>query len=215
MKSALALTDKLEKLAVEKPVLDREAMNGAQRGRISYDSLGQAGIAVRSPFTEWTEDGHIRHPSFQGLRENKKAAEVKMEKPQAGVPTIYVNDNFGHWRSDMSKLLRYCLRPEAAGRVFVEQLRPDDADYFVLKPMHSAFYQTPLDLLLRELGASSVILSGLATNSCIPCTAHDANMRDLNIIVPRDCCTARTAQEHKQALEHVGAMADAKVLLRG
>ena len=83
MKSALALTDKLEKLAVEKPVLDREAMNGAQRGRISYDSLGQAGIAVRSPFTEWTEDGHIRHPSFQGLRENKKAAEVKMEKPQA------------------------------------------------------------------------------------------------------------------------------------
>ena len=34
-------------------------------------------------FTEWTEDGHIRHPSFQGLREDKKAAEVKMEKPQA------------------------------------------------------------------------------------------------------------------------------------
>jgi nicotinamidase-related amidase len=140
-------------------------------------------------------------------------ARLKKKAREAGVPTIYVNDNFGQWRSDMSKLLRYCLRPEAAGRVFVEQLRPDDADYFVLKPMHSAFYQTPLDLLLRELGASSVILSGLATNSCILCTAHDANMRNLNIIVPRDCCTARTAQEHKQALEHVGAMADAKVLL--
>jgi len=34
-------------------------------------------------FTEWTEDGHIRHPSFQGLREDKKATEVKMERPQA------------------------------------------------------------------------------------------------------------------------------------
>jgi nicotinamidase-related amidase len=58
-----------------------------------------------------------------------------------------------------------------------------------------------------------MILSGLATNSCILCTAHDANMRNINIIVPRDCCTARTAREHEQALEHIGAMADAKVVL--
>jgi len=149
----------------------------------------------------------------QALKIAPSLARLKTKAREAGVPTIYVNDNFGQWRSDMSKLLRYCLRPEAAGRVFVEQLRPDDEDYFVLKPMHSAFYQTPLDLLLRELGASSVILSGLATNSCILCTAHDANMRNLNIIVPQDCCTARTAREHKQALEHIGAMADAKVVL--
>jgi nicotinamidase-related amidase len=149
----------------------------------------------------------------QALKIAPSLARLKTKAREAGVPTIYVNDNFGQWRSDMSKLLRYCLRPEAAGRVFVEQLRPDDEDYFVLKPMHSAFYQTPLDLLLRELGASTVILSGLATNSCILCTAHDANMRNLNIIVPRDCCTARTAREHKQALEHIGAMADAKVVL--
>jgi len=148
----------------------------------------------------------------QALKMAPALARLKKKAREAGVPRIYVNDNFGQWRSDMSKLLRYCLRPEAAGRVFVEQLRPDDEDYFVLKPMHSAFYQTPLDLLLRELGASSVILSGLATNSCILCTAHDANMRNLNIIVPRDCCTARTAREHKQALEHIGAMADAKVV---
>jgi nicotinamidase-related amidase len=79
--------------------------------------------------------------------------------------------------------------------------------------MHSAFYQTPLDLLLRELEVSTIILSGLATNSCILCTAHDANMRNIKIIVPRDCCTARTAREHKQALEHIRAMADAKVVL--
>jgi nicotinamidase-related amidase len=140
-------------------------------------------------------------------------ARLKKRAREAGVPTIYVNDNFGHWRSEMSKLIQYCLRPEAPGRAFVEQLRPDERDYSVLKPMHSAFYQTPLDLLLRELGASSIILSGLATNSCILCTAHDANMRNLKVIVPKDCCTARTPREHKQALEHIGAMADAKVVL--
>jgi nicotinamidase-related amidase len=140
-------------------------------------------------------------------------ARLKKRARDAGIPVIYVNDNFGQWRSEMSKLIQYCLRPEEAGRVFVEQLRPDDEDYFVLKPMHSAFYQTPLDMLLRELGASSIILSGLATNSCILCTAHDANMRNLKIIVPKDCCSARTTREHKQALEHIGAMADAKVVL--
>lgn len=149
----------------------------------------------------------------QALTVAPALAHLKQRAREAGIPAIYVNDNFGQWRSEMSKLIQYCLRPEAAGRTFVEQLRPDDEDYFVLKPMHSAFYQTPLDLLLRELGASSIILSGLATNSCILYTAHDANMRNLKIIVPRDCCTARTAREHKQALEHIGAMADAKVVL--
>ena len=139
-------------------------------------------------------------------------ARLKKRARAAGIPTIYVNDNFGQWRSDTKKLLRYCLRPEAPGLRFVEQLQPDDYDYFILKPMHSAFYQTPLDLLLRELGASSVILSGLATNSCILCTAHDANMRHLKVIVPSDCCAARTAREHRQALEHIAAMADAKVV---
>jgi len=140
-------------------------------------------------------------------------ARLKKRARASGVPTIYVNDNFGQWRSDMKKLLRYCLRPEALGFRFVEQLQPDDEDYFVLKPMHSAFYQTPLDLLLQELGASSIILSGLATNSCILCTAHDADMRHLKVIVPRDCCAARTAREHSQALEHIGAMADVKVVM--
>jgi nicotinamidase-related amidase len=138
---------------------------------------------------------------------------LKKRAREAGIPAIYVNDNFGQWRSDQSKLLQYCLRPEAAGRTFVEQLRPDDKDYFVLKPMHSAFYQTPLALLLQELGSSSIILSGLATNSCILCTAHDADMRNLKIIVPRDCCAARSAREHHQALEHIGAMTGATVIL--
>jgi nicotinamidase-related amidase len=140
-------------------------------------------------------------------------ARLKKRAGAAGIARTYVNDNFGQWRSDARTLLQYCLRPEALGLHFVEQLRPDEEDYFVLKPMHSAFYQTPLDLPLQELGASSIILSGLATNSCILCTAHDANMRHLKVIVPRDCCTARTAREHSQALEHIGAMADAKVVL--
>jgi nicotinamidase-related amidase len=141
-----------------------------------------------------------------------KLARLKERARRAGVATIYVNDNFGQWRSDAGKLLQYCLRPEAAGKEFVEAVQPDKDDYFVLKPMHSAFYQTPLDTLLRYLDTSSVILTGLATNSCIMCTVHDANMRDLDMIVPADCCAARTKREHAQALAHIGQMTAAKVV---
>ena len=138
-----------------------------------------------------------------------KLARLKERARRAGIPAIYVNDNFGQWRSEASKLLEYCLRPESAGREFVEMLRPEPDDYFVLKPMHSAFFQTPLELLLGYLGASSVILCGLATNSCIVCTAHDANMRELQVYVPSDCSAAKLRREHEQAIRHLAEMADA------
>ena len=82
MKSARALTDKLEPLAVDKPVLNRAAMSGTGAGEFNAIHWVKPVLLCEVTFTEWTEDGHIRHPSFQGLREDKKAAEVKMEKPQ-------------------------------------------------------------------------------------------------------------------------------------
>src|ERR1700676_4019967 len=72
-----------------------------------------------------------------------RLARLKERARRARIPAIYVNDNFGQWRSDASNLVEYCLRPKAAGRRFVEPIRPDKEDYFVLKPMHSAFFQTP------------------------------------------------------------------------
>ena len=66
-----------------------------------------------------------------------KLARLKARARRAGIPTIYVNDNFGQWRSDAAKLVDYCLQTAAPGKPFVEKIRPDDEDYFVLKPMHS------------------------------------------------------------------------------
>jgi nicotinamidase-related amidase len=136
----------------------------------------------------------------QAFRIAPKIARLKSRARAAGIPTIYVNDNFGEWRSERSALLSRCLRPGAKGAKFVKQVQPDEEDYFVLKPMHSAFYQTPLETLLRHLGSKTLILTGLTTNSCITCTAHDANMRELKLIIPADCSAARTDEEHKQAL---------------
>jgi nicotinamidase-related amidase len=147
----------------------------------------------------------------QALPVARRVARLKERARHAGIPAIYVNDNIGQWRSDATRLVDYCVRPTAAGRRFVEPIQPDDADYFVLKPMHSAFYQTPLEALLRHLGTSSLILCGLATNSCVVCTAHDANMRDFRLAVPIDCCASRTRREHLQAIHHIKAMTHARV----
>ena len=159
---------------------------------------------------------HFEYPDaqmmlIQALPIAPRIARLKARARAAGIPVIYVNDNFGQWRSELAKLLAYCLRPQALGRQFVEQIRPDKDDYFVLKPRHSAFYQTPLEVLLEYLGASSLVLCGLATNSCIVCTAHDAKMRNLGLFVPSDCSASLTAREHKQAIAHMQAMTDAAI----
>jgi len=147
----------------------------------------------------------------QAARVAPNIARLKKRARELKIPVVYVNDNFGQWRSDVKKLLKYCLRPEASGRRFVQILSPDEEDYFVLKPMHSAFYQTPLEALLKEFGASTLVLAGLATDSCIVCTAHDADMREYRLIVPSDCCAAATPREHRRAIEHIQRMAHARV----
>ena len=98
------------------------------------------------------------------------------------------------------------------GREFVKQVAPREEDYFILKPMHSAFYQTALDVLLRYFEASTLVLCGIATNNCVVCTAHDAKMRDFQIIVGADCCASATTADHPAALKHLGIVTKARIL---
>lgn len=128
-------------------------------------------------------------------------ASLKQRCKQAGIPTIYVNDNFGKWRSEFSEVVRHCLRPEAPGRGMVEALLPEQQDYVVLKPKHSAFYATPLDTLLEYIGVKNVILAGITTNACVMLTAGDIHVRDLGLFVPSDCVAALTEEDQIEALE--------------
>jgi len=118
----------------------------------------------------------------------------------AGIPVIYVNDNFGKWRSDFRRQLEHCLEDGVRGQRIAELLRPEEDDYFVLKPKHSGFYSTTLETLLEYLQARRVVLTGLTTNSCVLFTASDAYMRDLAIFVPEDCVAAESPDEHDHAL---------------
>ncbi len=136
----------------------------------------------------------------QALKMAPVLAELKKSARAAGIPAIYINDNFGKWQEDFKTLVRHCLKSAAKGRKFVELLKPDKKDYYILKPQRSAFYRTALDLLLENLGASSLIVTGLTTDICILFSANDAYMRDYKLFIPRDCVCAMTPKINKDTL---------------
>ena len=133
----------------------------------------------------------------------ERLAALKRRAKEAGVPVIYVNDNFGRWQSDFSKLLKHCLEEDVCGRPVAELLRPDDDDYFVLKPKHSGFFSTTLDTLLEYLQVKTLILTGLTGDICVLFTANDAYMRDFHLVIPSDCVASSDADENQHALEHM------------
>ena len=147
----------------------------------------------------------------QALPIAPRVAALKKRARAAGIPAVYVNDNFGRWQSKFADIVEHCRRAGVRGRAIVEQLLPDDCDYFVLKPKHSGFYQTPLELLLKHFGAERLILAGVSTNSCVLFTANDAYMRDMELVVPQDCVAACNAQEHNFAMEQIKNMLKAEV----
>ena len=137
-------------------------------------------------------------------------AHLKRRAKAARIPSIYVNDNFGKWQSDFRKIVDHCR--SVRGQPFVELLLPDEDDYFVLKPKHSGFYSTSLDLLLNHLTATTLILTGIAGNNCVLFTANDAYMRDYKLLVPSDCVVSNTADENNYALKQMKEILKATVL---
>ena len=159
----------------------------------------------------------LEFPGGKGMlarakRMARSIAKLKERAEKARVPAVYVNDNFGRWRSDFRRLVNHCLEDDVLGRPVVEQLLPDENDYFVLKPKHSGFYNTTLDLLLEYLGAKTLVITGMATDVCVLFTAADAYMRDFRVIVPSDCVTALTPAVHRAALAQMRKTIKAEIV---
>ena len=128
---------------------------------------------------------------------------LKRRCARAGVPVVFVNDNRGRWRSEFRELVRLSIEESETGAAIAEHLQPDDDDYSVLKPKHSAFYATPLDLLLRHLRVNRLLITGVASDQCIVMSAAEARMRDYEVIVPRDCIADQTPARTARALRHL------------
>lgn len=135
--------------------------------------------------------------------------QLKKEAEKNGIPSVYINDNFGKWQSDFQKLLKHCRSKSSRGKKIAKLLAPNQNDYFVLKPKHSAFYSTTLDLLLEYLEVETLILTGIATDICILFTANDAYMRDFALFVPRDCVAANEESENEHTLKYLEKVLEA------
>lgn len=133
----------------------------------------------------------------------ERIAALKERARATRIPVVYINDNFGRWQSDFRRLIQHCLEDGVPGEPLVRMLTPDDDDYFVLKPKHSAFFATTLDTLLAYLGAKTLILTGIAGNICILFSANDAYMRDYHLVVPSDCVISNTAEDNAYALQQI------------
>jgi ureidoacrylate peracid hydrolase len=71
-----------------------------------------------------------------------------------------------------------------------DELKPAGDDIILDKQRYSAFYNTNLELLLRGLGVTMVVVTGVTTNICVESTVRDAFFRDFRITVIEDCVGA-------------------------
>ncbi|MDB5100682.1 MAG: Isochorismatase [Cyanobacteria bacterium RYN_339] len=148
----------------------------------------------------------------QALPMAERLAELKRRAVAAGVPVIYANDNFGRWRSAQSAQLDHCLQDGVRGEPVVRLLRPDVDDYYVVKPKHSAFFGTTLDVLLDYMGCRTLVLAGLTGDRCVLFTANDAFMRDFHLVIPRDCVASIDPRENEYALRLMQRVLEVNVL---
>jgi nicotinamidase-related amidase len=151
----------------------------------------------------------INDMEFEGGEELYKFARPMADRVKAlkerceslSIPVIYVNDNFGRWQSDFRGVVEHVTEQECRGRDIARMLAPGEDDYFVLKPKHSGFYSTTLDLLLKYLDTKTLIMCGVAGDMCVLFTANDAYMRDFEVIVPRDGMASETPESNDHAID--------------
>lgn len=113
----------------------------------------------------------------------RRIAALKKRLKARGCPVIYVNDNFGRWRSDQQEVFDACAAEGSLGRPLA----------------------TVLPVLLEDLKVKELVLTGIAGNICVLYTAHDAHTRGYSLHVPADCIASNTRRENAEALRQMKA----------
>lgn len=125
------------------------------------------------------------------------------------IPMIYVNDHYGLWQANFHQIIDHC--ENESNQHIIHELKPDDDDYFLIKPQHSAFFQTPLHSLLGQLSKTNLIMAGIAGDICILFTAKDAYMYQYTIHIPENCMASEEKEGNDYALYLMRSVMDANV----
>lgn len=142
----------------------------------------------------------------QAVAAARATARLKARLAAQGAATIYANDNYGVWQSDFHSLVSTCLGMEGPAGEIARLLYPQAADITILKPRHSAFYASPLELLLTEMEAKELVICGLATDMCVQITAGDAFLREYPCWVPSDCNAAESRKAKAASLAFMASV---------
>lgn len=153
------------------------------------------------------EDGDRLLASYRERHQGLVAAVE--EARREGLPVVYANDDTGAWDSDRAALLRRALA--GRGGDLVAAVAPRAGDRLVLKPRYSAFDETPLASILRELGVDDVVVAGTATERCVFQTVTDALRLGLGVTIRADACATVDEANEALALDYLERVARVRV----
>ena len=135
------------------------------------------------------------------------------------LPIIFINDTHrkDKYDKEFDKRSPHCIEGTWGAQV-IDELDPQPEDYQIPKRRFSGFYQTDLDLVLRELDVKTVVVTGVVTNISVRSTCHDAFFRGYQVVVPKDCVRATGPREQESSLwdieTHFGAVSDSETVLK-
>ncbi|WP_050614181.1 isochorismatase family cysteine hydrolase [Bacillus testis] len=144
---------------------------------------------------KFKEESHLLEYTKKMAGPLKKLKERAKEQK---VPVIYVNDHYYMWQADYHKIIDHCKNEE--NQEILETLSPAEDDFFLIKPKHSAFYESALHTLLRQLHVKNIIVTGVAGNISVLFTANEGYMKEYTIYAPADCIASNTKEANEFAL---------------
>lgn len=139
----------------------------------------------------------------RGLAVVKPNAELLDEARKVGVPVIFANDSHLKGVDNELKIWGDHAIRGTKGAEVIPELKVCDKDFIVQKRRYSGFFGTDLDILLRELGVETVILTGLHTHMCVRHTAADAYMLGYKVVVAKECTNSFTKEDYEYGLKYL------------
>jgi ureidoacrylate peracid hydrolase len=81
------------------------------------------------------------------------------------------------------------------------RVKPELGEHVVIKHRYSAMVNTELPKLLMQYGVRSLLLTGIATDTCVESAGRDAYFNDYYVTLVEDCCGAASEEDHRMALK--------------
>ncbi|MFY9536015.1 MAG: isochorismatase family cysteine hydrolase [Bacillota bacterium] len=132
-----------------------------------------------------------------------EAVRQEVEKARAsGWPVVYICDSHSEDDSEFEMFPSHCVTGTPGADV-VDELKPRPGDKIIPKRRYSGFFQTDLDLTLRELGVDEIVLVGVCTNICCLYTAADARNLNYKVTAVRDAMSSFDEAAHEYALKEM------------